>query len=59
MSTRLARIAYEAYAKVTGGKNFLGEPMPEWSSLPQPIRDAWDAATGAVIDAWSKDPEIT
>jgi hypothetical protein len=53
MSSRLAKIAYEAYGKATGGKNYLGLPMPEWDELPQEIRDAWDAAAGAVVDAWS------
>lgn len=48
MSSRLARIAYEAYAKATGGRNFFGNPMPEWEELPQSIRDAWDCAVGAV-----------
>lgn len=52
MSTNLARIAYEAYGKSTGGKNFQGDPMPAWDDLPQPIQDAWDAAVGAVIDNW-------
>jgi alpha-ketoglutarate-dependent taurine dioxygenase len=53
MSSALAKIAYEAYGKVTGGKNFWGDPMPAWDDLPQNIRDAWDAAVGAAIDAWS------
>jgi hypothetical protein len=52
MSSRLAKLAYEAYGKVTGGKNFRGEPMPAWDDLPEQIRDAWDAAAGAVVDAW-------
>jgi hypothetical protein len=53
MSSRLARIAYEAYGNVTGGKNYQGLPMPAWDDLPQQIRDAWDAAAGEVVDAWS------
>jgi hypothetical protein len=53
VSTDLARKAYEAYGRVTGGKNYQGLPMPAWPDLPEQIQEAWDAAAGAVVDAWS------
>jgi hypothetical protein len=47
----LAKIAYEAYGKSTGGKNYQGLPMPAWEDLPEAIRHAWDAAAQAVLRA--------
>ena len=52
MDLLLGRVAYEAYGKETGGKNFLGEPMPAWDDLPVRIQNAWDAAVDAIIDAY-------
>lgn len=47
-----ARIAYEAYARSTGGKSLVsGDALPAWDDLPQAIRWAWDAAAQAVIRA--------
>jgi len=47
-----ARIAYEAYARSTGGKSLVsGDTLPGWDDLPQPIQWAWDAAAQAVIRA--------
>lgn len=47
---RVAEIAYEAYRAHTGGKSLVsGAPIPQWSVLPLPIRDAWLAASDAVI----------
>lgn len=43
----VAQVAYEAYAKSTGWLNFLGARMPEWSALPDKIREAWRAASEA------------
>lgn len=40
----IAESAYKAYAASTGNKNFQGNPMPEWSALPDTIRNAWEAA---------------
>jgi hypothetical protein len=40
-----ARDLYYAYASVTAGKNFQGNPMPEWQDLPAKIREAWIMAT--------------
>ncbi|MEU7092957.1 hypothetical protein [Kitasatospora aureofaciens] len=44
-----ARTAYEAYGDATDGKNFLGDPMPEWHDLPEPIRRAWAQAAAAIL----------
>ena len=38
---RLARLAYAAYGKVTGGKNFQGQPMPAFDDLGSTIQAAW------------------
>lgn len=43
------QVAYAAYAQSTGGRNFLGDPMPEWPDLPEAIREAWEAAAEAAI----------
>jgi len=40
----LARQAYTAYAQVTGGKNFQGDPMPDFDELGTTITNAWIAA---------------
>lgn len=44
----LAVVAYEAYSKSTGNKNFRGEEMPAYKDLPDNIKEAWRAATQAV-----------
>lgn len=46
--TKLAKKAYKAYGKATGGMNFRGEPMPQFDDLPYSIRCAWEAAVMAV-----------
>jgi hypothetical protein len=40
----IAASAYRAYAASTGNKNFEGEPMPSWKTLPARQRTAWEAA---------------
>lgn len=45
-----ARIAYTAYGRVTGFKNFRGEPMPVFDELPETIREAWTKAAGTIWD---------
>ncbi len=45
-----ARQAYAAYADSAGGKNFRGEPMPEWLQLPEAIQNAWIAAVQRTAD---------
>ncbi|MFJ9114493.1 hypothetical protein ACIRJO_02975 [Streptomyces sp. NPDC102394] len=46
--TDLAKAAYAAYGGATGGKNFRGEPMPEWEDLGPKIQTAWEVAAEAV-----------
>jgi hypothetical protein len=46
-----ARKAYEAYGKVTGYKNYEGNPMPAFDDLGETIQDAWRAAAQAACDA--------
>lgn len=46
----LGEIAYAAYGQSTGNRNFLGDPMPDWSELPDPIQTAWQAAAQAIVD---------
>lgn len=45
-----AKIGYEGYAASTGGKTFDGRDMPKWDELPARIKDAWLAATDAVLN---------
>lgn len=47
--TRYAERAYNAYGKTTDFKNFQGNPMPEWSELPDRIQAAWKAAVNDVM----------
>ncbi len=44
----LAQLAYAAYGAATGGRNFRGDPMPDWDDLGHAIQHAWIAAAGAV-----------
>ncbi|NEP61462.1 MAG: hypothetical protein F6K31_31675 [Symploca sp. SIO2G7] len=39
-----AKQAYEAYAEVTGWKNYQGKLMPQWEELPETIQGAWIAS---------------
>ena len=41
--TELARYAYGAYGDNALWKNFRGEAMPVWESLPPEIQDNWRA----------------
>jgi hypothetical protein len=45
-----ARIAYTAYGRVTGFKNFRGEPMPNFDDLPEQIKEAWSKAANTIWD---------
>lgn len=49
----LAQGAYAAYGQSTGGRNFRGDPMPEWDDLPEAIRTAWQAAAQNVVNTWA------
>ncbi len=46
---RLAFAAYRAYGKTTDFKNYRGEPMPDFSVLPEKIQEAWKAATSEIL----------
>jgi hypothetical protein len=46
----LARLAYTKYGKITGFKNFLGEPMPKFDDLTEIIKEAWKAASSAIYE---------
>ena len=35
--------AYSVYGDNVGWVNFKGDPMPEYSELPEKIRNAWEA----------------
>jgi hypothetical protein len=43
----LAKAAYAAYAKSTGGKTYDGRDMPTWDGLTDRIREAWCCAADA------------
>lgn len=46
----LALVAYEAYARSTGGKTYDGRDMPAYDDLGDTIQAAWQAAAQAVVD---------
>lgn len=54
-----AKIAYHAYGKVVGHKNFQGNPMPLWNELPEKIQQAWYGATMAIMEEQNKLDEET
>lgn len=37
----LARTFYETYCLDADGKNFRGDPCPEWTDLPENIQRHW------------------
>ena len=43
------QINFEAYAEAVGGKTFDDKPIPEWSALPEKVREGWEAGANAVI----------
>lgn len=45
----IAKIAYDAYGHSRDHRSYQGDPMPEWDELPDPIKEAWMEAAGAVI----------
>ena len=55
----IAKLAYEAYAKVTDWKNFRGDPMPQFDDLPEKIIEAWKAAivTAREYTAYAQSPQ--
>ncbi|WAZ20153.1 hypothetical protein STRCI_001252 [Streptomyces cinnabarinus] len=46
--TELAKTAYTAYGRSTGGKNYRGQPMPAWDDLGPSIHSAWEVAAEAI-----------
>lgn len=54
------QIGYEAYRNHTGGISLAsGQSIPEWDSLRQDIRDAWDASGAAIATAITESQELT
>lgn len=51
-SDEYAESAYAAYGDIVDWKNFRGEPMPDFDSLPEIIQQAWAAACEATIDRY-------
>lgn len=47
---RLAKLAYAAYGKSTGGKTFQGLPIPGWDALSDTTQGAWVSAINAVVN---------
>lgn len=43
-----ARLAYTAYGRTVGYKNFQGDQMPVFDELPQQIRKAWENAARVI-----------
>lgn len=41
--------AFEAYCAARQGTTYAGDPMPGWETMPEDIRQAWEAAAKAVI----------
>jgi hypothetical protein len=46
----LAQVAYEAYARSTGGKTFDGREMPQFDDLGDAIQAAWQAAAQNIVN---------
>jgi hypothetical protein len=47
---QLAVKAYEAYGRATGGRNYRGEPMPDYEDLSIVQQAAWIEAVTTVRD---------
>jgi hypothetical protein len=47
----LGQVAYTAYGRTTGFKNYQGLPMPSWEDLGDTIRRAWENAASAAQSA--------
>jgi hypothetical protein len=59
MVGKYAQIAYEGYCESTDGKSLIsGEKLPAFDLLRDEIREAWEAAAQAVIEAVSADGDI-
>lgn len=51
MSKTLGQINYEGYNEVTEYKNFRGEPVPQYTDLPDKIINAWEMGAKRVTEA--------
>lgn len=47
----LGQIAFEAYGDFREWKDYRGNPMPQWSEVMQGIREAWQVAASAAVEA--------
>ena len=46
----LGQVGYEAYCKSSGGVSLVsGAKLPEWPTLSDAIRNAWDAAAESIV----------
>jgi len=45
------QIAFEAYNEAKGGLTWDGKPIPPWSDVGDAVRDGWDSAARAVLNA--------
>ena len=47
----IGKIAYDAYCESSDGKSLIsGEALPNWFALPEEIKNAWTAASAAVVN---------
>jgi len=53
-----AKIAYEAYSRLQGGKNYQGNPIPAWEDVRPDIKEAWIAAITTAI-RWERNGRST
>lgn len=47
----LGQIAFEAYGDFRTWRDWGGNAMPPWSEVRQGIREAWEVAARAVVEA--------
>ena len=47
----LGKIAYNAYGEARQWKVFSGDAMPNWEDQLPELREAWEAAAYAVVEA--------
>ena len=52
----LGEVAYNAYGDARGWVVVGGGPMPRWDEQSPELRDAWDAAAQAVVNAIDTGP---
>lgn len=47
----LGQIAYEAYAEHCNWKSVREESLPDWTDMPNEIKQHWEVAAYAVMEA--------